>query len=91
MENNSTVMLQNIERDRKLICPGKINYTIGLAVASLFPMIKKEILTLNTQQNVVCRTNRSSGKQFESYAQNISREIEHSFFQEGITKKSAGL
>ena len=32
----------------------------------------------------------SSGKPFESYPKNISREIEHLLFLEGITKQSAG-
>ena len=35
--------------------------------------------------------NRPSGKQFESCAKNISREIENLFCLEGITKKSVWL
>ncbi len=60
------------------------------AVAPLILMIKKEMLTLKTQQVVFCHNNRQSGKQFESCANNISREIEHLFCLEGITLKTNG-
>ena len=45
----------------------------------------------NAKSRFFCHTNRPSEKQFESCAKHISREIQHLFFLEGITKKSAWL